>query len=386
MPGLLALIDGDAAERPLPRARSSRRRERVSALALRAPGGLEAREPPEARGLARDEVRLLVARRGDGEHRARPLPRPARLPARRATCSSSTRRRRSRRRVPARRGDGDGGRAALRHARADLRRRRLVDRRAAQPPTAPRRSARGSAGERVDAARRRDAPSSSRPTRAARGCGSRASDVDEPLHDYLARHGRPIRYGYVPREWPLDAYQTVFAREPGSAEMPSAGRPFTPELVTRLVAARRAVRPARAAHRRLLARARRGAATPSATRSPTPTARLVNAVRGWGGRVIAVGTTVVRALETVAGEDGTRRGRRRLDRPRRHARARPARRRRPAHRLARARGVAPPAARGRRRPRAARAQLRRRARARLPAGTSSATATSSCRECRVRGT
>src|SRR5919108_374968 len=58
--------------------------------------------------------------------------------------------------------------------------------------------------------------------------------IDE---DYLRRHGRPIRYGYVPKAWPLEAYQTVFAREPGSAEMPSAGRPFTAELVTKLVTA-----------------------------------------------------------------------------------------------------------------------------------------------------
>src|SRR5919108_262956 len=55
--------------------------------------------------------------------------------------------------------------------------------------------------------------------------------------DYPRRHGRPIRYGYVPKAWPLEAYQTVFAREPGSAEMPSAGRPFTAELVTKLVTA-----------------------------------------------------------------------------------------------------------------------------------------------------
>ena len=41
----------------------------------------------------------------------------------------------------------------------------------------------------------------------------------------------------------MDAYQTVFGIEPGSAEMPSAGRPFTPELVTRLVAQRRRVAP-----------------------------------------------------------------------------------------------------------------------------------------------
>ena len=61
-------------------------------------------------------------------------------------------------------------------------------------------------------------------------------DLAVPVLTYLAVHGRPIRYGYVTRDWPLDVYQNVYAREPGSAEMPSAGRPFTPELITRLVA------------------------------------------------------------------------------------------------------------------------------------------------------
>src|SRR6185437_11657883 len=60
--------------------------------------------------------------------------------------------------------------------------------------------------------------------------------VDGAVAAYLARHGRPIRYAYVPRAYPLAAYQTVFGREPGIAEMPSAGRPFTAELVTELVA------------------------------------------------------------------------------------------------------------------------------------------------------
>ena len=45
---------------------------------------------------------------------------------------------------------------------------------------------------------------------------------------YLLRHGAPIRYSYVRRPWPIEAYQTVFATRPGSAEMPSASRPFTP--------------------------------------------------------------------------------------------------------------------------------------------------------------
>ena len=53
---------------------------------------------------------------------------------------------------------------------------------------------------------------------------------------YLFRHGAPIRYSYVEHDWPLESYQTVFGTRPGSAEMPSASRPFTPDLVTRLVA------------------------------------------------------------------------------------------------------------------------------------------------------
>ncbi|MGH2603856.1 MAG: S-adenosylmethionine:tRNA ribosyltransferase-isomerase, partial [Dehalococcoidia bacterium] len=58
-------------------------------------------------------------------------------------------------------------------------------------------------------------------------------DVDAETH--LRAYGRPIRYSYVDTDWPLDTYQTVFATHPGSAEMPSAGRPFTESVVTRLV-------------------------------------------------------------------------------------------------------------------------------------------------------
>jgi S-adenosylmethionine:tRNA ribosyltransferase-isomerase len=61
-------------------------------------------------------------------------------------------------------------------------------------------------------------------------------ETPERLHSYLARYGRPIRYGYVQGSYPLSAYQNVYVTEPGSAEMPSAGRPFTPEVLTRLVA------------------------------------------------------------------------------------------------------------------------------------------------------
>ncbi len=56
------------------------------------------------------------------------------------------------------------------------------------------------------------------------------------LEDYLAHYGFPIRYSYVKEVWPIDYYQSVYVTEVGSAEMPSVGRAFTPELITKLVA------------------------------------------------------------------------------------------------------------------------------------------------------
>src|SRR5262249_5545751 len=121
---------------------------------------------------------------------------------------------------------------------------------------------------------------------------------------YLRRHGRPVRYGYVPEPWPTAAYQTVFAREPGSVEMPSAGRPFTTELVTELVTRGVLFAPV-VLHTGLSSPERGEGPYPERYRVPAASARLVNAVRWWGGRVIAVGTTAVRALETAADDDGT---------------------------------------------------------------------------------
>jgi S-adenosylmethionine:tRNA ribosyltransferase-isomerase len=122
--------------------------------------------------------------------------------------------------------------------------------------------------------------------------------------DYLREHGHPIRYGHMDREWPLSAYQTAFAFDPGSAEMPSAGRPFTPELVAELVARGILVAPV-TLHTGVSSLELGEAPYPERFSVPQATARLVNAVRLWRGRVIAVGTTVVRALETVAASDGT---------------------------------------------------------------------------------
>ena len=124
-----------------------------------------------------------------------------------------------------------------------------------------------------------------------------------PLGLYLERYGRPIRYGYVPREWPLSAYQTVYATEPGSAEMPSAGRAFTPEVVTALVARGIGVAPL-LLHTGVASLESHEPPYEEYYRVPAETARSVNVTREAGGRVIAVGTTVVRALETVAEPNG----------------------------------------------------------------------------------
>jgi len=123
------------------------------------------------------------------------------------------------------------------------------------------------------------------------------------LQEYLEEHGFPIRYSYVKEAWPSSYYQTVYATEKGSAEMPSAGRAFTAELITQLVARGVQFAP-------LLLHT--GVASPEGHEPPyeefyrvsPETARLVNAARGAGKRVVAVGTTVVRALETVTDGEG----------------------------------------------------------------------------------
>jgi S-adenosylmethionine:tRNA ribosyltransferase-isomerase len=120
---------------------------------------------------------------------------------------------------------------------------------------------------------------------------------------FAARHGAPIRYGYVRGRWPLEHYQTIFATEPGSAEMPSAGRPFTRDLVGRLAQRGVGVVPI-VLHTGVASLERDEPPYPERYRVPPATTDAVNRARDVGGRVIAVGTTVVRALETVAAPDG----------------------------------------------------------------------------------
>jgi len=129
-------------------------------------------------------------------------------------------------------------------------------------------------------------------------------DSDTPLLGFLAAHGRPIRYRHVPREWPIEAYQTVFAREPGSVEMPSAARPFSTELVTDLVARGVGVAPL-VLHTGVSSLEGEERPYPERYQVPRATASAIDATRQNGGRVIAIGTTVVRALATVTDDRGT---------------------------------------------------------------------------------
>ena len=124
-----------------------------------------------------------------------------------------------------------------------------------------------------------------------------------PLHDYLDQHGFPIRYSYVKEGWPLSYYQTVYATEMGSAEMPSAGRAFTPELLTRLIARGIQIAPL-LLHTGVASTEHKEPVYEEYYRVSEPTARLVNAAHLAHQRVIAVGTTVVRALETVTDTSG----------------------------------------------------------------------------------
>jgi S-adenosylmethionine:tRNA ribosyltransferase-isomerase len=256
---------------------------------------LEAHEPPEARGAGRDDVAMLVATRHDRmiQHaRFTDLPRFLAAGDLLVVNTSAT--------LPAAL-DGRLGDRAI-----EL---RLSTPIGAETWVIELRTETGSPLRRPPVGARVDLPAGAHAELLAPYAGSERLAVariavDQPLESYLRRHGRAIRYSYVPEPWPIEAYQTVFARQPGSAEMPSAARPFTAELVTRLVSLGVLVAPLTL---------HTGVSSPDLGEPPYPerycvpeaTARLVNAVHGWGGRVVAVGTTVVRALETVADADGT---------------------------------------------------------------------------------
>jgi S-adenosylmethionine:tRNA ribosyltransferase-isomerase len=274
------------------------------------PEALVATEPPEARGLARDQVRLMVSDRGgtDGagatdaepggiaHATARDLPRflaagdllvvntsatlPAALPVGDRMIHLSTRLPGGLWLVEVRRRAGEG---SLRLHGG------------------------GTQGERIGlpggAWVRLLSPFPTGIDPASTRLWLATLDLPDELHAYLARHGRPIRYGANAGAWPLAAYQTPYATERGSAEMPSAGRALTPELLTALMVRGVGVTPV-VLHTGVSSPEDGEPPYPEPYRVPVETAARVNAARAAGRRVVAVGTTVTRALETVADADG----------------------------------------------------------------------------------
>lgn len=256
---------------------------------FRLPAAGEARVPPEARGLARDEVRLAVVTGERTRHlRADALPEllhpgdllvvntSATLPAavdlvrggRPATLHVSTQLDDGAWVVELRRGDGSGPDAPV----------------AGEVLRLP-------GGVRL----RVDAPHPAGQDRLWRVVPLPAVDVV----DYLPAHGRPIHYPYVEGSWPLDALQNVYADRPGSAEMASAGRSLTERSLVRLMARGVPVAPI-VLDTGVSSQESHEPPQPERFAVPAVTARLVNSTLAARRRVVAVGTTVVRALESAA--------------------------------------------------------------------------------------
>ena len=134
--------------------------------------------------------------------------------------------------------------------------------------------------------------------------------ADRPFDSLVSAFGAPIHYGYTDA-WPMEVYQTMFSRVPGSAEMPSAARPITPRIRDRLEAAGARVVPV-LLHTGVSSLEIEAETLDAQAMYPEPfavsleTAAAVNKTRAAGGRVIAVGTTVVRAVESAWTPSGVR--------------------------------------------------------------------------------
>ena len=269
----------------------------AATLDFELPADLAAREPAEAHGRRRDDVRLLASRgTAVSHHRFRELPRLLTPGDLLVVNNSAT--------LPAALdARPDGGPPLVVHvstARADgtwlVELRRPVEGSTAPFPAG---GGPGRAGLRLRVAggtlTLRE-PFTSRLWVAS-------ADVPGTMADYLTGHGRPIRYAYTDRDWPLRTYQNAYATEPGSAEMPSAGRPLTGAVLAELAGRGILVAPV-TLHTGVASAEVDEPPYPEWFAVPEATARLVRHVRSAGGRVVAIGTTVVRALESAVDPAG----------------------------------------------------------------------------------
>ncbi|MFF6910872.1 S-adenosylmethionine:tRNA ribosyltransferase-isomerase [Streptomyces sp. NPDC012389] len=268
--------------------------------ALRVPVELSARVPAEQRGSGRDDVRLLVSRGTAVSHHAfRELTGRLRAGDVLVVNTSAT--------LPAAvNGRVGGDRVVVHFSTRGEDGRWAVELRApgASGATAPRPGGPAGAVVRLPGGRELVLEEPLGPAVGARLWWAR---VPDRVPELLRRYGRPIRYAYTERDQPLSAYQTVFAVQApdgsGSAEMPSAARPFTAALVAELVSRGVQFAPL-SLHTGVASAEAHEPPYPERFAVPSTTAWLVNAARAAGGRVVAVGTTAVRALESAADPDG----------------------------------------------------------------------------------
>ena len=266
-----------------------------------APVTLIASAPPEAQGVARDDVRLLVARPGRVEHhRFADLPDQLEPGDLVVVNNSGT--------VNGEIDAVRGGAPIVLHAASRLDDGTwVVELRTSPDATDPVLDA--AAGETIGVGELPLTLIGPYPEEGSSpsGTGNRLwrAQVEGDLRALLDRHGRPIAYGYLDRRYPLSAYQSVFASLPGSAEMASAGRPFTEALVTRLVSRGIGVAPI-TLHTGVSSQETGEGPQPEWYHVPATTARLVELTRAHRGRVVAVGTTVTRALESAVVDGAVR--------------------------------------------------------------------------------
>ena len=276
---------------------------RLSSLDFDLPPELEAGEPPEVRGFERDEVRLMVSYKSDNRvahARFRDLGNFLRAGDVLVINTSGT----MNAALNVKREDGTQLKLHLSSCLpAELW--TVEVRRPSGSSTEPFRHAR--TGETLYLPGGATATLHAPYPRSTGSEGSRlwisTLDLPGPLDEYLDHYGLPIRYRYVKESWPSSYYQTVYATETGSAEMPSAGRAFTPGLVTNLVARGVQFAPL-ILHTGVASLEENEPPYEEFYRVPPETAHLVTAAHAAKRRVVAVGTTVVRALETVTDADG----------------------------------------------------------------------------------